>query len=210
MKMESKTQVQISAPNMKTAVFSVTGLSPLVVHRFSAKLKKEFEEKQITGKAASSKKKREPQSQKEIYDAARYVSEEGWDGFQASALRHAMISACRLVSFKMTLAKMSIFVVADGRDKLEPQIELIRIIGKPIMQTDVARVQTGQPYVTIRPAYHGWKAKIQMQWDADQFTLADIANLLSRVGMQVGLCEGRPDSKNSAGMGWGRFSVDAQ
>jgi len=31
--------------------------------------------------------------------------------------------------------------------------------------------------------------------------------LLARVGMQVGIGEGRPDSKNSAGMGWGLFEV---
>jgi hypothetical protein len=28
-----------------------------------------------------------------------------------------------------------------------------------------------------------------------------------RVGIQVGICEGRPDSKNSAGMGWGTFKL---
>jgi ribosomal protein S17 len=41
----------------------------------------------------------------------------------------------------------------------------------------------------------------------DQFKVQDVANLLSRVGEQVGICEGRPDSKNSAGMGWGTFQV---
>jgi len=29
-----------------------------------------------------------------------------------------------------------------------------------------------------------------------------------RVGQQVGICEGRPDSKNSAGMGWGLFTLE--
>ena len=47
--------------------------------------------------------------------------------------------------------------------------------------------------------------------DADQFSLTDITNLLSRVGAQVGIGEGRPDSKSSAGMGWGMFRLsDAQ
>jgi hypothetical protein len=118
-----------------------------------------------------------------------------------------MISACRLVNFKMTLAKMSIFVIADGWDKTEPQIPLIRIIGKPKKQSDMARVETGQPYVTTRAAYHDWSAKVRIRFDADQFSIADISNLLSRVGMQVGIGEGRPDSKNSAGMGWGLFSL---
>ena len=36
----------------------------------------------------------------------------------------------------------------------------------------------------------------------------DVTNLLMRVGQQVGIGEGRPDSKNSAGMGWGTFNVE--
>jgi len=28
------------------------------------------------------------------------------------------------------------------------------------------------------------------------------------VGLQVGIGEGRPDSKNSAGMGWGMFTIE--
>ena len=76
------------------------------------------------------------------------------------------------------------------------------------MQQDVARVETGQAYVTIRAAYHDWKAKIRIRYDADQFNVADISNLLARVGTQVGIGEGRPDSKNSCGMGWGTFTLE--
>lgn len=35
-----------------------------------------------------------------------------------------------------------------------------------------------------------------------------MVNLLSRAGLQVGIGEGRPDSKKSAGMGYGLFTVD--
>jgi ribosomal protein S17 len=110
----------------------------------------------------------------------------------------------------MTLEKLSVFVEADGVDKDEPQIPLIRIYGDPIKQEDMARVETGQPYVTVRAAYHQWKAKVRIRFDADQFTLEDVSNLLARVGMQVGIGEGRPDSKNSAGMGWGLFTIEEE
>jgi hypothetical protein len=30
---------------------------------------------------------------------------------------------------------------------------------------------------------------------------------MHRVGAQVGIGEGRPDSKNSTGMGWGTFEI---
>ena len=107
----------------------------------------------------------------------------------------------------MTLAKLSVFVVPDGWDKHEPQIPLVRIYGQPMKQEDMGRVETGQPYVIVRAAYHDWSAKVTLRWDADQFTLQDVSNLMLRVGMQVGICEGRPDSPKSAGMGWGLFTL---
>jgi hypothetical protein len=199
--------VSIKPANMKIAEFKIVGNAPLVIHRFSKKTKDEMLAKQIAGKTASSKKVREPKVIEDEYNAARYISKEGWDGFNASSIRLACIDVCRLVGFKMTLAKMSVFVLADGVDKLEPQIPLIRIYGDPILQEDMARVETGQPYICIRPAYHEWYSKINIRWDADQFTIGDITNLLSRAGLQCGIGEGRPFSKNSGGMGWGTFDV---
>lgn len=192
--------VAIPPPKFMQASFKISG-DILVIHRFSAKLKDQMRAKAEAGSTAASKKPRPAKDSDKTYEEGRYRSREGWDGFHAGALRNAMISACRLVQFKMTLAKMSIFVEADGRDAQEPQIPLIRIYGKPVRQDDMARVANGQPYVTIRPAYHNWSAIVRIHWDADQFTIADVTNLLSRVGMQVGIGEGRPDSKNSAGMG---------
>lgn len=200
--------ITIKPPNFGRAVFKVTGVAPLVVHRFSKKTKDQMQQKMEAGKSAGSKKERTAKSTEMTYEEAKYVSPEGWEGFNASAIRAACISACRLVGFKMTLAKMSIFVEPDGWDKLEPQIPLIRIVGQSTLQTDMARVETGQPYVTVRAAYHAWSANIKIRWDADQFTLEDVTNLLMRVGQQVGICEGRPDSPNSCGMGWGLFEIE--
>lgn len=210
------TRVHINPPNMRKALFKIEGLSqsPLVVHRFSAKVRAQMLKDAVEGKPAGSKKKREPLNVEETYNNARYYGktivkgkEERWDGFNASAIRGACIRACSLVGFKMVLAKLSIFVEQDGWDLLEPQIPLVRIYGDPVMQQDIAYTSTGQPYVTIRPAYHNWHSMLKINWDADQFTSEDVSNLLARAGLQVGICEGRPGSKNSCGMGWGRFSV---
>jgi hypothetical protein len=200
--------VTIAPPKFSVAEFKLVGESPLVIHRFSAKTKLEMKQKMEAGKAASSKKNREAKNFDDLYEQSRYISPEGWDGVHAGAFRQALRSACRLVNFKMTLAKLSLFVIADGVDAQEPQIPLVRIIGKPIKQEDMARVETGQPYVTVRAAYHGWKMKLRIRYDSDQFTLEDVTNLLARVGLQVGIGEGRPDSKNSTGMGWGLFRLE--
>jgi len=208
MKMAKEAVVAIKPPKFEVAEFNIAGITPLVIHRFSEKAKLELKQKMETGKAATSRKNREAKSTDELFEEARYVAREGWDGIHAGAFRAALISACRLVGYKMTLAKLSIFVEADGIDAKEPQIPLVRIYGQATKQEDLARVETGQPYVTVRAAYHDWRARLRIRWDADQFTLADLTNLLARAGMQVGIGEGRPDSKNSAGMGWGLFRIE--
>lgn len=202
-----KAEVSIKAPSFQIASFKLIGTAPLVIHRFSKKTADQMAQKMEVGKSASSKKNREPKKPEDSFNEARYIAPAGWDGFHAAAIRLACIDVCRLVNFKMTLAKMSIFVLPDGWDAQEPQVPLIRIIGKPIMQRDVCRVETGQPYICYRPAYHDWKASVRIRWDTDQFSLNDISNLLMRVGVQCGIGEGRPFSKNSAGMGWGTFDV---
>lgn len=205
--MQKAEVVTVSPPKFRVGLFEIKGIAPLVIHRFSHKTREQMKQKMETGKAAGNKRNREAKATDDLYEEARYRSKDGWDGFNAASVRNALISACRLVGLKMTLAKMSFFVEADGYDALEPQIPLVRIYGDPVKQEDMARVETGQPYVTVRAAYHNWRAKLRIRFDADQHTLQDVANLLQRVGLQVGLGEGRPDSKNSAGMGWGLFEV---
>lgn len=159
------------------------------------------------GSVAKKGKKRTPANFTELYNESRYISDQGWDGFNCSSIRAAAISACRLCGFKMTIAKLSLFVIPDGSDKFEPEFGLIRIYGKPRQLESIARVETGACYVTVRACYDNWKAKIHLQFDGDQFSISDVTNLISRVGLQVGIGEGRPDSRNSCGMGWGCFKI---
>lgn len=207
---EAKTVVQITPPKIETAKFTIEGTAPLVVHRFDEKLKREFGDKIEQGSKPTGKKKHEPKSLDDICEAAKYVGKTNgktWEGFNASGVRLAMISACRLVNFKMTLAKLGIFVLEDGRDIKEPIYPLVRINGTATRSEMIGRTETGVAMLVVRPMYYPWSAELRIRYDAGLFSLTDITNLLSRVGEQVGLCEGRHDSKNSAGMGWGAFKI---
>jgi len=200
-------RVQISPPNIQKAKFLIIGTAPLVTHKFSAKAQEIMRNTMAEGSLSRKGKKREKADFEQLYQEARYVSNDGWDGFNASGPRSAMISACRLVGYKMVLAKLSVFVVADGYDAKNPEIPLVRIQGKPERIETVGRVQSGSAYIIVRPKYFPWSATVNVEYDADQFTYTDVSNLLMRVGRQVGICEGRPDSKESAGMGWGTFRL---
>lgn len=199
------TVVKVQAPNIQTVAFSVTGTAPLMTARFANKaaLMAKMAEKAAPGKKAV----REARDYEAEAEASAYIFEDGSFGFPAAAVRAAMISACRLVGFKMTIAKLSLFVHADGYDKRD-YTPLIKIDQGYVVDTRHVRNATGVVDIRARPLYlPGWTSQIKIDYDADQFSQMDITNLLMRAGHQVGLCEGRPDSKSSAGLGFGTFAL---
>lgn len=198
------TTVTIKPANIQTAVFNIKGTAPLVQARFSKK--GELMMKMAEGSTAKSKRERKARDYEQEMRDAMHISTEGWQGLPAPAFRSGMISACRLVGFKMTLAKLSVFVEHDGIDSMDGQ-PLIKFQGEPELNTMHTRNATGVVDVRARPMWKEWSASIRIRYDADQFTVTDITNLMQRVGMQVGIGEGRPDSKSSAGLGWGTFAI---
>lgn len=198
--------VVIEAPRFERAVIKIKGTAPYVQNKFSHKIMEQIAAKQSQGSRANKGKARTPKDFKAIYEGAMYLTKDGKHGIPASCFRNAMISACRLVGFKMTLAKLSLFVEADGYDQ-EDHIPLIYITGKCHSFQMMGRNDDGSADIKTRPMWDEWSANVRIRWDSAQFAAKDVVNLMSRVGQQVGIGEGRPDSKNSAGMGWGLFEV---
>jgi len=198
--------VRVARPKLRTAPVQIVGISPYVQHAFSEKQRKQMEATQAAGQQSRGKKVREPKDFDAVYEAAKHVAQDGWLGIPAPAFRNAMISACRLVGIVMTRAKLSVFIEADGIDKNDGT-PLVRIVGEPRIHQASVRNETGVADVRWRPMWEQWSATVNVQWDEDQFSATDIFNLMLRAGMQVGIGEGRPDSPNSNGLGWGRFEV---
>src|SRR5262249_42454637 len=120
--------VRVTKPRLREATITIVGLSPYVQHAFSEKQRKQMEETQRAGQQARGKKQRAPKDFEAVYEAAHHRSKQGWVGIPAPAFRNAMISACRLIGFKMTHAKLSVFVEADGIDAVDGQ-PLVKIVG---------------------------------------------------------------------------------
>ena len=199
----------ITAPKFAISEFQIEGDAPLCQLKFSEKAKNTMlydMEHPDEAKQNKSKKKREPKNIEEEFKQAMHISEDGWPGFPASSMRKAMISACRLVDFKMTLAKLAIFAEGDGIDKDEG-VSLIRINGKAESIISPVRNANGSTDLRTRAIWKKWNSTVCIKYDMTIFSPEDIANLMIRVGCQVGIGEGRPDGKNGAGMGYGTFRV---
>lgn len=206
----------ISAPNFRVAEFPIRGTSILCVHKMSQKVREQIKRQQELGDQATKNVKREPKDFKANYEGAKRKAKPnpdtndkgGWLGIAAPAFRNAMISACKVCGFAMTRAKLSVFVLADGIDD-DDAMPLVKITkGEPRYLESPVRNADKSVDLRARPIWDpGWEAVVRVRYDADQFSELDVANLMMRVGCQVGLCEGRPDSKKSAGLDWGLFEL---
>lgn len=201
-------KLTIPAPNLRTLAIRVKGKTPYMQHRFSKKAV--IMEKQQQGSTAKGKKQHAARDFQQDFEDAKHLAADGWCGIPAPAIRAALISACRVVGFQMTKAKLSVFVEADGYC-MKDGTPLVKITsGEPELSTMHVRNETGVVDIRARPLWRDWSADVRLTFDADQFTATDVVNLLMRAGLQVGLGEGRPDSKKSAGMGYGLFTVEQE
>lgn len=197
----------ISAPEMAVATFPIIGTVPLVMNRFTKKAKEMMREKHEKGSQANKGKQKQPRDFDRDYQESMWKSD-GWKGFPCHVLRNALVDACRLVGFKMTIAKLTVFVQADGFDD-EDGTPLVRLYGEPQYREDPVFNANGSADIRVRAWWKpGWKANVKVKFDTAQFSASDVGNLLHRVGEQVGILDGRPSSPKSTGMGWGLFALE--
>lgn len=208
-KTATKATLTIPAPKFETVAFKLVGTAPYVQNKFSQEARDMMKAKQEAGSQANKGRKKDPKDFEKAYKGAMHCFPDGGWGVPASTFRQAMVSACRLVGFKMTIAKLAVFIEADGVDA-DDASPLVRITkGTPHRVDSYVRNETGVADIRPRPVFDaGWEAILRVKFDADLFTAADVKNLLTRVGVQVGVGAGRPDSKTSCGQGWGTFDVE--
>jgi len=205
---EQVKELFIPKPKFRVIPFKIVGVAPLVGNKFSTKALATMKEAMEAGGQGKSSRKREPKDFKAAYNESIHWSEQGWAGHPCAAFRNAMISACRTCGVVMTRAKLSAFVEEDGfdRDDGTPLIEIKT--KKPKYAEHFVSNATGVCDLRPRPMWDaGWTATIRIRFDEEMLSPESVGNLLLRAGLQVGVGAGRPDSKNSNGMGWGLFEI---
>jgi hypothetical protein len=202
--------VEIASPNFATIVFPIVGTTPYCQNKMTASSRKKMRDAMTDGQKSSSKRKREPRDFDRDFEETTRRTADGKYGIPAPAFRQAMVRACDTVGFKMTRAKMSVFIVADGYDQDDGMPLVVFTKGEPKKMEHVVTNANGSADIRARPFWEpGWKASVRVRYDADQFSPEDVTNLLARAGAQVGIGAGRAFSPNSAGMGWGHFEIEA-
>jgi len=160
--------VSVRPVNNMRGVFRIRGIAPYVQNNFGAKERQRMHEAHEAGSRTRKGVKKEPKNFEECYENAKHVSSDGWIGLPAAGFRAALIRACSLVDFKMTIAKMSLFVEADGFDAVDgtPLVKFTK--GEPHYVEHAVRNANGQPDLRARPMWDaGWEADLVMRWDGD-------------------------------------------
>lgn len=204
-----RVQITVKAPNFQTINVLIEGISPLVQNRFSEKAQQQIRDTQEAGSTGKKNKVRDPKDFQAAYKNAMHVSRDGWYGIPCAAFRRGMVAACRTVGFAMSVAKLALFIEADGIGL--DGIPLVKIIkGEPQYFESPVRIAQNKIDIRARPMFDpGWRARVRIKFDADLFTMQDVINLMHRMGLQVGVGEGRYDATESdgVGLGWGQFQI---
>lgn len=184
---------RIEIPRIEVEVFEI-GLaadSPLIMHRWSEKAKKEMLDKQM--KVA--KKGREAKDPERDFKESIYYDADGDYAFPSVAFKNAAVSACRFTDgTKMTVARGAFHV--EG--------EFVKITNaEPVPREDMVRVGMGTADIRYRAEFPGWTAKVKIAYNKHALSKEQIVNLFNLAGFGVGIGEWRPEKDGQ----FGRFHV---
>lgn len=219
--------IEIPAIQLETFKLTVVGDSPLIMHKWSEKAKKEILDKQ-TKKASKGKEKKNPirdyvnsmywldEEGNEItppevkdyetdevmakeYARVQEIAKEGHYGFPACAFKACAIDSGyqQGVIAKKTTARGAFHILE----------EYVPIIGVPEMQESMVKVggMTKVADIRYRGMFRDWMATMTVQYNPNAISASQIANLMNIGGFSCGIGEWRP-SRNGE---YGRFHVRA-
>lgn len=194
--MGTKKTVEILEFSIREVTIPIEGISPLIIHAWSEKAKKEIADKQA-GKAKN--KKHEIRVPEDEYEAAKHKSPQGWEGFPASGFKAAMIRGAKMIGLEMKSTQTAFFIKADCEET-----QLIKINGESRMRTDMVRVGMGSADIRYRPEYPEWSANLVIEFNSGVVSLDQIYQLVKAAGYGCGIGEMRPEKGK---FNYGRFKL---
>ena len=174
----------------------VEGTSPLIIHKFSEKSKRQMLAK-MQGKASKGKEARDPAAD---YEGAFHRLPDGRPGFPLLGFKAASVTAVSSLSkeFTKVLARQAFHIQPHpvGGD-LYP-IDYPNDC-PPVMREDTVRVGMGTTDLRYRPEFKKWGCELIIQYNARAISEEQLINLINLGGFAVGLGEHRPEKDGDKG-----------
>lgn len=186
----------------EAALITLTGTSPLLVHKFSDAQKDELEAKQ----GGAAKPLREYRVPVQEAEEALYVCADGRFGFPANAIKICLVDAAgRFGSATKTVLRGALSMDMPPNVK-EPWDGLIPLEtdGWKMQRDHVRLAGIGRtPTLRYRPRFDVWALHVPVQFLAAVVSTEQLVNLFNLAGFTLGIGEWRPERDGI----YGRFRV---
>lgn len=200
--MAPKKDVQAVVAEMliRKATIKLVGDSPLIVHAWSVKAKREILDKQMK-KAKSAKEAKDPDA---LFEEALYRMPGQHDvyGFPAVAFKSAAVDACSMVSDMTKVGARGAFHIQG--DMIELKYTAVN------KREDMVRIAMGTADVRIRPEFSNWSVEFEVRYNSGVISLSQLANLFNVAGFSIGVGEWRPQKDGSFGMFHVESAIDIE
>ncbi len=201
-----KKESGIEIPKLDIRMMEVTivGDSPIIVHAWSEKAKREMLQKQMKV-AKSAKEAKDPVAD---YESSLYRLADGGYGFPSVGFKAAAVTACTSVAGVTKVAARQAFHIIGEEvdvkgafDGSKARVSLVRIEGgAPAMREDMVRVGMGTADLRYRGEFTDWHAKVLVKYNANVLSESQILNIINVAGFAVGVGEWRPERDGMSGM----------
>ena len=183
--------LKIPAIDFRTMEIELIGETALCCHQLSAKTVERIEKGQ-DGSPSIGKEKRDPKAE---FNDSYYEYPGGGYGFPASAFKLAAVRGAKQADFNMTDARAAFHVLSDAGTRL---VKLK--CSKPVMQTDLVRLQNGSGDLRYRAYFRKWSVKLLIRFNSRAASAEQIINFFRLAGFGVGVGDWRPEKNGTCGM----------
>lgn len=203
--------IEIRPIEVKKVSIRLVGDTPLIMHAWSEKAKKEMLDKQMKVTTSSSRAAKNPvedfiRSMYWLTPMPEDMSVGGFNaaissgakfGFPVTAFKQAAISSAYRLGWskdKMSL-RGAFFIDGDENQMIQIQSDV------PIMREDMVKVGMGTADIRYRGEFRNWFADIVISYNVNgAHTLEQIINIINAGGYVCGVGEWRPERDGQYGM----------
>ena len=203
--------IEIRPIQIKKATVHIVGDTPLIMHAWSEKAKREMLEKQMKVTKTKSRDAKNPvedfiRSMYWLSTMPEEMTMEAFEeaiangarfGFPITAFKQAAISAAYRMGWAKDKMSMrgAFFIDGDENQMLEIKSDA------PIMREDMVKVGMGTADIRYRGEFRNWSADINISFNENgQYSLEQIINIINAGGYVCGVGEWRPERDGQYGM----------
>lgn len=203
--------IEIRPIQIKTFTVHIVGDTPLIMHAWSEKAKREMLEKQMKVTKTKSRDAKNPvedfiRSMYWLSPMPEEMTMEAFEeaiangarfGFPITAFKQAAISAAYRMGWAKDKMSMrgAFFIDGDENQMLEIKSDA------PIMREDMVKVGMGTADIRYRGEFRNWSADLNISFNENgQYSPEQIVNIINAGGYVCGVGEWRPERDGQYGM----------